>query len=117
MKTTLISILLATMCFLVACSKPTKTSTAVQTNVVVSDVLKAKIGDFVFDEQGRKYKKITNEALDVSTGISKIDIWERIEPLDKPRWYTPTLVSKTFLDKPISFNSLYRLPGEDVPVF
>ncbi len=102
----------------IGCEKnPIAPLTETKVSIKASSVVHAKIGDYVFDDQGRKYKKVTNESFDATTGIGKTDIWERVEPMDVTRWYTPSLGSKTFLDRPATFNSLYRLPGEDTPTF
>lgn len=122
LHTTLLTVcLLITPILFIGCDKKQETSISNTSEIKIgnkaSNVVNAKIGDYILDEQGRKYKKITDEAFNVVTGIGTADIWERIDPLDTTRWYTPTLTSKTFHDSPTSFNSLYRLPGENVPTF
>ena len=82
----------------------------------VSNVLQAKVGDYIYDGLGKKYKKITNEELLLS-GISKSEIWERVEPLENTKWYMPSLTSKIYTNEPPTFNSLYRMEGEEIPYF
>lgn len=84
--------------------------------ILVSNVLQANIGDYIYDGLGKRYKKVTNEEAGIN-GLSKIDVWERDIPQDKSHWYTPSLGSKIFTNNPPSFNSLFRLEGEVVPFF
>lgn len=105
-----------------ACDKPNNNGTVpiveqAKQETVVSNVLVAKVGDFVFDEEGRKYVKITNAGEKNEQGIYRAEVWERIEPLDKKRWYTPALGSFVWTNQPIRFNSLFRIEGEDYPAF
>lgn len=81
---------------------------------LVSNVVDAKIGDFVIDLTGKKYKKITNEKIN-SDGIKTSDVWERVG--DKRSWYTPTLSSKMDKNSSPMFNSLFRNSGEQYPTF
>lgn len=92
------------------------TSVKIVDGKVVSDIKLAKVGDFIFDGEGRKYKKITDEKT-VSDNITQTDIWERVEPLDKKHWYTPTLGSELFAGSPPLFSSLFRLDDEEYPIF
>lgn len=105
--------------FFTACNNHTANNDTVQlkTGTVVSNVMLANIGDYVLDDQGRKYKKITNSGETNVSGISKTEVWERVDPFDKTRWYTPTLGSYVWTNQPISFNSLFRMEGEDYPAF
>lgn len=113
---------LASLLVFTACDKPNaNNNTSVQVEqtkgTVVSNVLAAKIGDFVFDEEGRKYVKITNVGEKNAEGIYKSEVWERIDPIDKKRWYTPALNSLVWTNQPVRFNSLFRMEGEEYPVF
>lgn len=87
----------------------------VTSGVVVSNVLKAKVGDFIYDSAGRKYKKRT----DVVKGDDwdRADVWERVDPLVTNRWYTPSLGSTMFTNDPPSFNTLFRMEDENEPFF
>ena len=111
------------MLFLTACdgNKPnTNNNVGIEQpkhGLLVSNVLTARVGDFVFDEAGRKYVKITDTGITNEEGIYKADVWERVDPLDKKRWYTPTLTSFVWTNQPVRFNSLFRMEGEDYPVF
>lgn len=77
-------------------------------NKDVTSLRAAQVGDTVLDSEGRRYRKLTNENL--TNGVGRVDIWERIDPLVTNRWYTPALSSRIFTNT-IEFNSLYR--GED----
>ena len=87
----------------------------VNSGKVVSNVLQAKVGDYIFDIAGRKYKKRTDAV--ISDAWGNADIWERVEPLVTDKWYTPTLGSTIFTNDPPSFNSLFRMEGESEPFF
>lgn len=110
---------------LIACSKsppiPTTTTASPERvkieGIVVQNVLQARIGDFIFDAENKKYQKRTDEKLE--NGIGRIDVWERVNPLEKTKWYTPSLSSRIFTNEPPSFNSLFRLELEekDDPLF
>jgi len=121
-KLTTIITILASMLIFTACNKPTDNQPPIQIEqpkreTVASNVLTAKVGDFIFDEDGRKYIKITNAGEKNSQGIYREEIWERVEPLDKKHWYAPSLSSVVWTNQPVRFNSLFRMEGEDYPVF
>lgn len=113
--------LVVILCAVFGCGRPDpvkypeKPPVAVVSNVVVSNVLQAKIGDFIYDGEGRKYQKRTDVVkLD---GASLADVWERVDPLVTNKWYTPTLGSTIFTNDPPSFNTLFRMEGETEPYF
>lgn len=117
----LTTILTLTLLFLTACDnkKPNVNAVSEQSKqgLLVSNIFSAKVGDFIFDEEGRKYVKITNADEINKNGIYTAEIWERVDPLDKKRWYTPTLNSFVWTNQPVRFNSIFRMEGEDYPVF
>lgn len=84
-----------------------------------SDALKTtKIGGFIVDYQGHQYKKLTDEkVINAEIGISQTDVWEKVNPEDKTKWYTPSLDSEKEISKNITFVWLYRMPNEEVPRF
>lgn len=114
---------LVSLLIFTACDKPnTNNNGSVSVEqpkrgVVVTSVLVAQVGDFIFDESGRKYVKITNAGNTNAEGVSISEVWERIDPLDKKRWYVPSLGSFVWTNQPIVFNSLFRIEGEDYPAF
>jgi hypothetical protein len=122
-KLVIVLAIFTSMLFLTACdgNKPnTNNNVGIEQpkhGLLVSNVLTARVGDFVFDEAGRKYVKITDTGITNEEGIYKADVWERVDPLDKNRWYTPTLTSFVWTNQPVRFNSLFRMEGEDYPVF
>lgn len=105
------------LCIVIGCKK---SNTNIQKNsqhgIVVSNVLQAKVGDYVIDGFGKKYRKVTDERT-LGSGISNVEVWERYEPLDTNHWYTPTITSKIYTNDPPGFNSLFRMEGENTPFF
>lgn len=81
---------------------------------LASNVVNAKVGDWIVDLTGKKYIKITDEVIKPD-GVSVADVWERIG--NKKSWYTPTLRSKIDKSDIPMFNSLSRNPGEEYPTF
>ena len=61
----------------------------------------------VTDSNGYKYRLVEREKK-LSNNTVQTELWERIEPLDTNRWYTPTLSSKINTNSPPLFNSLMR---------
>lgn len=61
----------------------------------------------VVDTIGYKYRLIQPEKV-LSNNILQVELWERIDPLDTNRWYTPTLASKLYTNNPPLFNSISR---------
>lgn len=114
--------LIVVLCGVFGCGNPdlikypeVKPPAPVVTELVVSNILQAKVGDFIYDAEGRKYQKRTDAVK--STDISVAEVWERVEPLVTNRWYTPSLGSVIFTNEPPSFNSLFRMEGENEPYF
>jgi hypothetical protein len=106
---------------LFGCNKPSTNPSdlvapSITTGAVVKNVLQARVGDYIYDGLGKRYKKLTYE-VELPTGISKVEVWEREIPFDTKHWYTPTLTSRIFTNDPPSFNSLFRMEGEDTPFF
>lgn len=123
-KIMMVTMVLVSLLIFTACDKPNTNNNGSVPIVeqpkqgsVVSNILNARVGDFVFDEEGRKYVKITDSDKTNDQGIYRTEVWERIEPLDKKRWYTPALNSFVWTNQPVRFNSLFRMEGEDYPVF
>lgn len=82
------------------------------------DFSKIKVGEVISDYQGFKYKKITEEkVIDTSIGLGQADIWERVEPTDKNKWYTPSLNNKANVSHDITFVWIYRADDEETPRF
>lgn len=113
------AILAITAMILVGCQKePTSSSpqtTSITKNEVIAlNVVDAKVGDFIVDLTGKKYRKVTDEIVK-SNGFTVADVWERVG--DKRSWYTPTLGSKMDKNSTPLFNSLSRNPGEEYPTF
>lgn len=105
--------------FICGCKKDTvktvpTTPQSVTGEKIALNVVDAKVGEFIVDITGKKYKKITDEIVKPN-GITIADIWERVG--DNRSWYTPTLDSKMDKTKSPMFNSLSRNPGEKVPTF
>lgn len=61
----------------------------------------------VTDVSGKKYRFVS-PAMANANGTVTVELWERIEPLDTNRWYTPTLGSKMDTNSPPMFHSLMR---------
>lgn len=103
--------------FLIGCekSKPIKNPDKPTSGIVVSNVLQAKVGDYIYDVAGCKYKKRTDAVK--TEAWEKTAVWERVEPLVTNRWYVPTLSSTMFTNDPPSFTTLFRMEGEDEPFF
>jgi hypothetical protein len=117
----MVTMVLASVLLFTACDKPNVDNNTVvieQTNegVLVQSILVAKVGDYILDEQGRKYKKITNSNK-INEDVFTTEVWERVDPLDKKRWYAPSLGSFVWTNQPVIFNSLFRMEGEDYPTF
>lgn len=120
----MVTIVLASVLFFTACDKPklnidNNTVHIEQANegVLVQNILVAKVGDYILDEQGRKYKKVTNSNKTSTDGVFTTEVWERVEPLDKKHWYSPALGSFVWTNQSVIFNSLFRMEGEDFPAF
>ena len=94
--------------------KPTSLVSIPSEGQVASNVVDAKIGDFIVDLTGKKYRKVTDEIVKPN-GVTVVDVWERVG--DKQSWYTPTLSSKMDKNSTPMFNSLSRNPGEEYPTF
>ena len=60
----------------------------------------------VTDASGYRYQLVEPEKM--VDGMTMVALWERIEPLDTKKWYTPTLASKFDTNRPPTFNSLMR---------
>ena len=121
-KLMMVAMILTSMLFFTACNKPNSDTNTVQTEhvnngILAKNILVAKVGDYIVDEQSRKYKKITNSDKVNNNGIFTTEVWERIEPLDKKHWYVPSLGSLVWTNQPVIFNSLFRMEGEDYPSF
>ena len=65
------------------------------------------ITNIVTDVHGYKYRMISHE-VKYSNGISKAELWERIDPLETNHWYTISLGSQFDTNNPPIFNSLMR---------
>ena len=61
----------------------------------------------VVDASGRTYRFVSPEIKNAD-GTATVELWERIDPMDTNRWYTPTLGSKYDTNHPPLFNSLSR---------
>lgn len=61
----------------------------------------------VTDVRGQKYRFVSPEIANAD-GTKTVELWEKIEPRDTNRWYTPTLGSKMDTNNPPIFNSLMR---------
>jgi len=61
----------------------------------------------VTDVRGQKYRFVSPEMANAD-GTVTVELWEKIEPLDTKRWYTPSLGSKLDTNNPPIFNSLMR---------
>lgn len=61
----------------------------------------------VTDTLGQKYRLVEREK-SLGNNLTQAELWEKIEPLDTNRWYTPSLGSKMDTNNPPIFNSLSR---------
>ena len=61
----------------------------------------------VTDINGKKYRFVS-PAMVNSNGVKMVELWERIDPLDTNRWYTPDLASEIYTNNPKSFIPLMR---------
>ena len=78
------------------------------TDVYVSNVNEAKLGNLIKDSNNHVYRKVSDQIKDIANGVDQNERWQRIDQEDTNRWYYPTLSSYKNTNSPPVFNSSSR---------